>query len=62
MKYYIEWAGKTREVEIHAGASGTQVLVDGVEHPVDVATVDGGGLLNLLVDVLYSVLDPRVRA
>ncbi len=50
MKYYVEWAGKTREVEIRAGEAGTHVLVDGVEHPADVATVDGGELLNLIVD------------
>ena len=50
MKYYVEWAGETHEVEIHASAGGTRVVVDGVEHPADVATVDGGELLNLIVD------------
>ncbi|MDJ0973869.1 MAG: acetyl-CoA carboxylase biotin carboxyl carrier protein subunit [Planctomycetota bacterium] len=50
MKYYVEWAGATRVVEIRSGADGLVVVVDDVEHPVDVATVDGGELLNLIVD------------
>jgi pyruvate carboxylase subunit B len=50
MKYFVEWAGKTHVVEIDADDSGTRVLVDGIPHPVDVAPVDEGGLLNLIVD------------
>ena len=50
MKYFVEWAGNTHVVEIDTGDEGTRVLVDGVPHPVDVAPVDEGGLLNLIVD------------
>ena len=50
MKYFVEWAGETHVVEVDAGEHGTHVVVDGVAHPVDVAPVDEGGLLNLSVD------------
>lgn len=50
MRYFVEWAGQTREVEIHADEAGVRVVVDGTEHPTSVATVDGSGLLNLIVD------------
>jgi pyruvate carboxylase subunit B len=37
-------------VEIHAEQDGLHVVVDGVDHPVDVAQVEDGGLLSLLID------------
>lgn len=58
MKYYVEWAGETHEVEVLPDADGLRVLVDGKPHPTDVALVDEGGLLNLIVDhnsVTYGV-------
>ena len=50
MKYFVEWAGKTRVVEIATGKDGTVVTVDGVAHPVDLASVEGTGLHSLLLD------------
>ena len=50
MKYYVEWAGKTRVVEIVPSKEGARVLVDGVLHPADLATVPGTGLHSLLLD------------
>ena len=58
MKYYVEWGGKTRVVEVRASDAGLTVTVDGDPHPADLATVDGSGLMNLLVDgrsVSYGV-------
>jgi biotin carboxyl carrier protein len=50
MKYYVEWAGKTRVVEIVAHRDGARVLVDGVAHPADLQIVEGSGLYSLLLD------------
>lgn len=50
MKYYVDWGGETREIEITANEGGTQVTVDGEAHTVDVAATEDGGLLNLIVD------------
>jgi biotin carboxyl carrier protein len=50
VKYYVEWGGRTRVVEIVATKEGTQVLVDGAPHPADLATVPGTGLHSLLLD------------
>ena len=52
MKYYVEFAGKARVVEIRAraGDGGTEVLVDGVPHPAELAVVEGTGLYSLLLD------------
>ena len=50
MKYYVDWAGQTREVQIRTDADGTHAIVDGVAHTVDVAATEDGGLLNLIVD------------
>ncbi len=50
MKYYVDWGGRTRVVEIAAGKDGTTVLVDGVPHPADLAVVEGTGLYSLLLD------------
>ena len=50
MKYYVEWAGRTRVVEIVSTKEGPRVLVDGVAHPADLATVTGTGLHSLLLD------------
>jgi pyruvate carboxylase subunit B len=58
VRYYVEWAGRTRVVEVLAGRDGTKVLVDGVPHPAEVAVAGGQGLLSLLVDgrsVTYAV-------
>ncbi|MDA1195038.1 MAG: biotin/lipoyl-binding protein [Planctomycetota bacterium] len=49
-RYYVQWAGRERVVEIRQGAAGLEVLVDGEPHPADVTTVEGSDLLNLLVD------------
>jgi len=49
-RYYVQWAGAERVVEIRAGRDGLEVLVDGVPHPADVTAVENGDLLNLLVD------------
>ena len=50
MKYYVEWAGRTHEVEIKPDGDGLAVSVDGKGHPVDVAPLEDSGLLNLIVD------------
>jgi biotin carboxyl carrier protein len=50
MKYYVEWAGRTRVVEVVSGRGGTKVVVDGVAHPADLALVEGTGLYSLLLD------------
>ncbi len=49
-RYYVEWAGRERVVEIRHGRAGLEVTVDGEAHPVDVTAVENGDLLNLLVD------------
>lgn len=49
-RYYVQWAGEERVVEIRSAASGLEVLVDGESHRVDVTAVEDSGLLNLLVD------------
>ena len=49
-RYYVEWAGQERVVEIRHGREGLEVTVDGEGHPVDVTAVENGDLLNLLVD------------
>lgn len=50
MKYYVDWAGTSHEVEVLAKEDGLHVVVDGVDHPVDVAQVEEGGLMSLLID------------
>lgn len=50
MKYFVEWAGRTRVVEVVAGKDGPRVLVDGVAHRADVESVEGTGLHSLLLD------------
>ncbi len=49
-RYYVQWAGEERVVEIRGGQAGLEVLVDGTVYPADVAAVENGDLLNLLVD------------
>ena len=49
-RYYVQWAGQERVVEIRQGEHGLEVLVDGKLHPADVTAVEDSGLLNLLVD------------
>ena len=49
-RYYVEWAGRERVVEIRGTRHGLQVLVDGEPHPADVTATEDGGLLNLLID------------
>ncbi len=50
MKYYVEWAGMTHVVEIRQKGGETTVTVDGTAYPADVASVEGGDLLNLLFE------------
>ena len=50
MKYFVDWAGRTRVVEIATKGGATKVTVDGVEHPVDLESVEGTGLHSLLLD------------
>jgi pyruvate carboxylase subunit B len=50
MRYFVEWGGKTRVVEIVSDETGTRVLVDGVPHAADLAAVEGTGLHSLLLD------------
>jgi biotin carboxyl carrier protein len=50
MKYYVEWAGRTRVVEVIPSKDGTQVLVDGVPHRAAMESVEGTGLHSLLLD------------
>ena len=50
MKYFVEWAGRTREVEVRTAKGEPQVLVDGVPHRAEVAVAGDDGLLSLLLD------------
>jgi pyruvate carboxylase subunit B len=50
VKYFVEWAGRTREVEIRLVEGRTEVRVDGVPHQADVAVAGDDGLLSLLLD------------
>lgn len=50
MKYYVAWAGATREVEVRLVQGRTQVYVDGQPHEADVAVAGDDGLLSLLLD------------
>jgi biotin carboxyl carrier protein len=50
MKYFVEWRGATRVVEIATGPTGTTVTVDGVPHRADLASIEGTGLHSLLLD------------
>jgi biotin carboxyl carrier protein len=50
VRYFVEWAGRTRVVEVVTGREGTRVVVDGVAHPADLALVEGTGLYSLLLD------------
>lgn len=50
MKYFVEWAGRTREVEVRLVDGRAQVLVDGTPHVADVAGAGNDGLLSLLLD------------
>ena len=49
-KYYAEWAGEERVVEIRQGPNGLEAVVDGDVYVVDVTAVEHSGLLNLLVN------------
>ena len=49
-RYYVQWAGEERVVEIRQGPDGLEAIVDGQVHGVDVTAVEHSGLLNLLVD------------
>ena len=49
-KYYVDWGGRRRVVEVRHGKDGLEVLVDGEPRPADVSAVENGDLLNLLVD------------
>ncbi len=49
-RYYVQWAGQERVIEIRHGTEGLEVVLDGKPHPVDVTAVENGDLLNLLVD------------
>lgn len=49
-RYYVQWAGEERVVEIRQGDAGVEAVVDGKVLPVDVTAVEHSGLLNLLVD------------
>ena len=49
MRYYVTWAGRERAVELKPVGDALVAIVDGVEHPVDVASTEEGGLLNLIV-------------
>ncbi len=49
-RYYVQWAGEERVVEIRQGTHGVEAVVDGTAYPVDVTAVEHSGLLNLLVD------------
>lgn len=49
-RYYVQWAGEERVVEIRQGENGLEAVVDGTAHPVDVTAVEDSGLLNMLVD------------
>jgi biotin carboxyl carrier protein len=59
VKYFVEWEGRTRVVEIVAGRDGTTVLVDGVAHAADVAPIPGTGLYSLLLDDASYALTAR---
>lgn len=50
MKYYVEWAGATRQVEVRLVRGRTKVFVDGAPHEADVAVAGDDGLLSLLLD------------
>ncbi|MFM8386720.1 MAG: acetyl-CoA carboxylase biotin carboxyl carrier protein subunit [Planctomycetia bacterium] len=50
MKYFVEWAGRTREVEIRQVDGRTHVLVDGAAHVADIAHAGSDGLLSLVLD------------
>jgi pyruvate carboxylase subunit B len=50
VKYYAEWNGRTRVVEIVSGKDGTTVSVDGVPHPADLRAIEGSDLHSLLLD------------
>ena len=49
MKYYVEWGGQTRVVEILGSKEGTRVLVDGEPFAADLAVVGDTGLYSLLL-------------
>jgi pyruvate carboxylase subunit B len=50
VKYFVEWAGRTRVVEIRLVEGRTEVSVDGTPHQADVAVAGDDGLLSLLLD------------
>ena len=50
MKYFVDWAGRTRVVEVVTDKAGTRVLVDGVPHRAEIEPVEGTGLYSLLLD------------
>ncbi len=50
LRYYVTVAGRERAVEVRQTKAGLEVLVDGVPHPADVASVEGTGLYSLIVD------------
>jgi len=50
VKYFVEWAGQTREVEIRLVDGRSRVFVDGAPHEAEVAVAGDDGLLSLLLD------------
>ena len=50
MKYFVEWAGRTHEVEVRLEQGEPRVRVDGVPHRAEVAVAGDDGLLSLLLD------------
>lgn len=50
MRYFVEWAGRTHEVEVRLGKGAPEVRVDGVPHRAEVAVAGDDGLLSLLLD------------
>ncbi len=49
-RYYVQWGGEERVVEVRSTKAGTEVVVDGTSYLTDVTAVENSDLLNLLVD------------
>ncbi len=49
-RFYVTFAERERAVELRAADDGLLAIVDGVSHPIDVASTEEGGLLNVIVD------------
>jgi biotin carboxyl carrier protein len=50
VKYFVEWGGRTREVEIRLEEGRTVVRVDGRAHAAEAVAAGDDGLLSLLID------------